>query len=309
MEFVTNLKPRNALGFLFIACATGLTFGAIILAASGSIWLWLLAQVIFAFSFLQWFVILHEAGHHTLFRYRWLNLISGHIAGFFALIPFYAWQPVHARHHRWTGWQDRDATTASLVPRPLTPLERFLIRTAWRTHLPLFSVLYRLNNFWLLPRVQKYVTPAQYRRIVINASLLLVIYMALLLGAGGMNVLICCGLGLVLSLMIQDLLLLSQHTHIPQHLSNGQAVKPFPPQAQGQFTRSLRFPKWFSSLILHFDAHELHHRYIQISGYDLHKIPSNPQNEVNWWRWLCAVKRLPGDVFLFQNQTQTGFKL
>jgi fatty acid desaturase len=62
-------------------------------------------------------------------------------------------------------------------------------------------------------------------------------------------------------------------------------------------------------LILHFDAHELHHMYVRVPGYDLHKIPSRPQNEVHWWQWLRAVKRLPGDVFLFQNQAQTGFKL
>lgn len=309
MELAMHLKPRNASGFLFLTCAGGLTASAVMLVESGSIWRWLLAQMVFALAFLQWFVILHESGHQTLFRHRRFNLITGHIAGFFALIPFHAWQLIHARHHRWTGWQDLDATTASLVPRVLAPWERFVIRAAWRTHLPLFSVLYRLSNFWHLPRVRKYVTGTQHKRIVINTIALLAVYAFLLAWIGVVDILACGGLGLVLSLMIQDPLLLSQHTHIPQHLSDGQTVKPFPPHAQGRFTRSLRFPKWFSGLILHFDAHELHHMYIRVPGYDLHKIPSHPQNEVHWWEWLRAVKRLPADVFLFQNRTQTGFKL
>ena len=32
-------------------------------------------------------------------------------------------------------------------------------------------------------------------------------------------------------------------------------------------------------------------------------------NEVHWWQWLKAAKRLRGSDFVFGNRTQTGFKL
>ena len=48
------------------------------------------------------------------------------LAAFFALIPFGCWKLIHGMHHHWTGWQDLDATTATLVPRPLSRVERML---------------------------------------------------------------------------------------------------------------------------------------------------------------------------------------
>ena len=56
---------------------------------------WAAGQAVLAASLVEWFVILHECGHHTLFRGRALNAIVGHIAGFFALIPFGMWVQVH----------------------------------------------------------------------------------------------------------------------------------------------------------------------------------------------------------------------
>jgi fatty acid desaturase len=309
MDLASPLRPRNSAGFLYLGCAAALTGVAAALAAGGGAAGWVLGQVLVALAFLQWFVLLHEAGHHTLFRSRALNRLAGHLAGFFALIPFHAWQTIHARHHRWTGWQDLDATTASLVPRPLAPWERLAVRVAWRTYLPLFSLLYRLSNFWWLPRVRRYVGAAEYRRIVVNVVVLLAAYAATFITVGAAGLLAGCGAGLVLSLAIQDPLLLSQHTHIPQRLSRGRKVAPFAPRAQGRFTRSLRLPAWLSALVLHFDAHELHHRYVGVPGYDLRRLAARAPNEVHWWRWLRAAKRLPGDVFLFRNRTQTGFDL
>ena len=80
----------------------------------------------------------------------------------------------------------------------------------------------------------------------------------------------------LLTLMTQDLLLLSQHTHVPQHVSNGEAVKPFPCLEQEPFTRSLRLPRLASRFLLHFDAHELHHMYPFVPGYNLRRIPYPP---------------------------------
>ena len=102
------------------------------------------------------------------------------------------------------------------------------------------------------------------------------------------------------------MLLLSQHTHIPQRLSHGAAVQPFRPFEQEPFTRSLRLPGWMSTLLMHFDAHELHHIYPNVPGYRLRSIAYTPQNEVDWLQWIRAAKRLSGTRFLFSNRDDTG---
>ena len=111
----------------------------------------------------------------------------------------------------------------------------------------------------------------------------------------------CCS-----SLVAEDLLLLSQHTHIPQKLSHGEPVRPFPTIEQEVFTRSLVFPRWLSALLLHIDAHELHHMYPFVPGYRLGGVPYETENEIGVWTWIAARARMPGELFLFHNRLETG---
>jgi acyl-lipid omega-6 desaturase (Delta-12 desaturase) len=137
---VAHLRPRAVPAILHtLAFMLALTAG-LMLGSSRALGANALGQALLAVAFVQAFVLLHEAGHNTLFAQRRMNRSIGHIAGLFALIPFHAWQRIHARHHRYTGWQDLDATTATLVPRAIRPWERRVIDFAWRTGLPLFSV-------------------------------------------------------------------------------------------------------------------------------------------------------------------------
>ena len=285
-----------------------LTLGVgLMLASSHALGAYLVGQVLLAGAFVHAFVLLHETGHNTLFAQRRLNRLVGHFAGFVALIPFHAWQRIHARHHRYTGWQDLDATTATLVPRTIRSWERRVIDFAWRSWLPLFSVLYRLQNYWNLPRMRRFLGARDdVERIRANLIIQLLIYAGLVALIGVVPLLRLIGPGLLLALMIQDVLLLSQHTHIPQRLSHGAAVKPFRPFEQEQYTRSLLLPRWMSVLVMHFDAHELHHMYPNVPGYRLRSIDYTPVNEVDWLRWIRAAKRLSGVQFLFSNRNDTG---
>lgn len=289
-----------------LGLATALV-GGLALASSQAWIAYLSGQLLLAAAFVHAFVLLHEAGHNTLFAQRRLNRLVGHLAGFVALIPFHAWQRIHARHHRYTGWQDLDATTATLVPRAIRPWERRVIDFAWRTWLPLFSVLYRLQNYWNLPRMRRFLDARdRVGRIRTNLIVQLLLYAALIALVGPKSLLELVGPGLVLALMIEDVLLLSQHTHIPQHLSDGAAVPPFPPLEQEQYTRSLTLPRWLSTLVMHFDAHELHHMYPNVPGYHLRRIAYTPRNEVDWLQWIRAAKRLRGTQFLFSNRKDSG---
>jgi omega-6 fatty acid desaturase (delta-12 desaturase) len=308
---MSRLSPSNAIGASIVAGCGLLTAAGLALSAADQPLVWLAGQIVLAIALMQWFIVLHEAGHFTLFASRAGNTVAGHLAGFLALIPFESWRRVHGLHHRWTGWQDLDPTTASLVPRPLKPAERFIIDWAWRLWLPLFSTLYRLNNYWHLPRISRLFGAAKARRaMAINAVLLAAAYGALALALGPSELLRYAGLALVLSLALQDPLILSQHTHVPQNVSGGREVTPFRPGEQERYTRSLRFPRWIAAGVLfNFDAHELHHGHAHVPGYRLRNLAQPQENEVHWWTWLRAAKRLPGSVFLFSNRDATGFRL
>jgi acyl-lipid omega-6 desaturase (Delta-12 desaturase) len=305
---LTHLKPANTLGFFFVGLALALTAIGLVMSTGTNIAMWMAGQLLLAVGFLQWFVLLHEAGHNNLFRTKRLNRLAGWIAGFMALIPFGCWKLVHGMHHRWTGWQDLDMTTATLTPRKLSRLERVVINTCWRLWIPLFSTLYRINNFWNLPRLQK-VFPyrAQRRRVAFSIAVSLALYGCVIYYVGPLVLLRLVGLGLLLTFMMQDVLILSQHTHVPMQLSGGETVPPFAPKEQEVFTRSLRFPAWFSTFILlHVDAHELHHMYPRVPGYYLNRIPYRTHNEVGFWDWMRKARRLPAEVFLFQNRHTSG---
>lgn len=214
-------------------------------------------------------------------------------------------------HHRWTGWQDIDLTTQALVPRRLQAWERIAINFCWRFWVPVFSVLYRLQNYWNLPRLLGVFSPgSKRRRLTINYCALLLLYCAGIYVFGFERLLSVLGLATLLSFIMQDVLILSQHTHVPMELSHGHRVIPFPPKHQEVFTRSLKFPGWFSRLVLlNIAAHELHHMYPSVPGYHLHKIGYKTHNEVPWWRWLWKARSVPGEVFLFENSRHSGFDI
>src|SRR5882724_2358083 len=135
---LTHLKPSNATGAVLAGQSVLLTAAALWLSSRHEWLLWLAGQLLLALALVQWFSILHECGHETLFRTRALHLPLGHFAAFLSIIPFYNWKRVHARHHKWTGWQDVDPTTAALVPRTLGRAERTLMNVCWKTWVPLF---------------------------------------------------------------------------------------------------------------------------------------------------------------------------
>jgi len=308
---VAHLKPRNLFGFFYLGLASALTTLAIVLSLSSNVLIWFVGQLLLSIALLQWFVIIHEAGHKTLFRTIVLNKYVGHLASFFAMIPYECWKMVHGMHHHWTGWQDLDVTTSALVPRQLSRFEACVVNMCWKLWIPLFSIFYRTNNYWNIVRLnQLFPRQPARKRITWNILLLLLVYALTIFLVGPILVTRLAGLGILLTLVLQDPLILSQHTHVAMNVSHGEPVQPFAPVQQEVFTRSLRFPRWFSLLILiNLDAHELHHMYSAVPGYYLSRINYIPHHTVHWWHWLRKAKRIRGELFLFQNSHHTGFDI
>ena len=315
---LTHLKASDATGALYTVLCLGLTSVGIGLTQVGLVFpeitgwahalIWVLGHIVLAFALLQWFVLLHECGHGVLFRRRSLNTLVGHIAGFFCVIPFRAWTAIHSMHHKWTGWQDLDPTTAPLVPRELGKAERLLMNFCWKFWVPAFAVLYRVTNFWNPGRLAGVVKKREGRiLLVLNAAVLVVLYGVILWWVGPLELVLAIGLGALLSLVMIEPIMISQHSHIPLRNSDGDPVKAFKPREQAVFTRSLRFPDWFSkALLLHFDAHELHHVYPHVPGYHLREIDYAADNEANWWTWIRMARQLPAEKLLFKNRNDTG---
>ena len=105
--------------------------------------------------------------------------------------------------------------------------------------------------------------------------------------------------------------MLSQHTHMPMR----------PEPAAGKWSRTGRSPRdrsparsgsrrWLSKMLLHFDAHELHHLHPAVPGYRLREIPA-PGPGTRWagGQWVPAARAVPGEVFLFQNRNQSGLNI
>lgn len=304
------LQPSDTLGGIHLAFVALQTAVAGALSLTDSSVAWLIGQALLALALLQWFVVLHEAGHMSLFRTRALNVAAGHLASVFAFIPYASWRRVHGLHHVWTGWQDKDPTTAALTPRARGKVETALVNFAWRTGLPLFSVIYRVGNYWHLPRLLRlFPTARQRRAIVVNALVLLAFYAGAVMLFGGETVIRCAALALLLGLALQDPLILSQHTHIAQPVSEGRSVAPLSGETQIRYTRSLRFPRWFARwLLMNFNMHERHHLHPNVPGYRLAQLEEAQPNEVHWWTWLRAAKRLSGAQFVFGHREQTGFR-
>jgi acyl-lipid omega-6 desaturase (Delta-12 desaturase) len=304
------LRPSNAHGLAHVGLTAIATAVAIWLSSSGGWLRWAIGQALLGGVLVQWFAVLHECGHRTMFRGRRFNAIAGHVAGFLTIVPFRSWTKVHGRHHKWTGWQDLDPTTESLAPRALTRFQRALVNVCWRLWIPLFSTLYRFQNYWDIRRLATLFPRAEdlgpIRRDVFAQ---IAAYAALVALAGPWTIVKVAAAGIVLSFMIEDLLLLSQHTHLPTNVSGGDRVEPVPSIDQEVFTRSLRLPRWASALLLNFDAHELHHMYPFVPGHHLRRIPYQPAHEVSWWEWVRASKRLRGVVLLFENSRTTGMEI
>ncbi|MFO0902355.1 MAG: fatty acid desaturase [Pirellulales bacterium] len=304
-------KPSNGWGLVYSGIALATTGLGVGMSLSSWTSLWLIGQLVLAFCYLLWFSLVHEAGHRTLFRSRAANTVIGHLSGFLAFLPFSTWQPIHRLHHRWTGWQDLDPTTAVLTPRPRSQLQRGAVTVCWFLWLPLFSILYRAGNYWNLPRLWRLFPDVGTRwRMTLCVLLYAGGYAAIGWWAGWALVGRTTGVALLATLIMQDLLILSQHTHIPMPVSEGEAVRPVPAALQEQYTRSLVFPRWFSRWVLvGFDAHELHHAQPRIPGYYLHEIARPTANAMPWWLWVWRARRIRGDVLLFQNRDQTGLPI
>lgn len=268
-----------------------------------------IGQIILTVAFVQHFVIVHECGHNTLLPDTKLNVFFGQLSSLFAILPFYSWQAIHRKHHLLAGWKNEDPTTKIQVdPRvhKLNAFQKFLNRWCWRLWIPLFSIMYRLGTYWNIKAVfQAIEDPLLRKKIVLNILILIVFYGALFFFFGK-SILLTFGLGLYLSLAFMDIILLSQHNHIPMPVSHGK-FKPHTNYEQVQYTRSLKCPHWLEAYVLfYFNRHELHHCFPSLPAYYFPQYDFKFPHSYDILPWAMKVKQMDALELLFKDSNQTG---
>jgi fatty acid desaturase len=300
----------NGQALLHLVLPTLLAVGGVWLTVGGGSWpLWLAGQLLAGVFFFQCFILLHETGHQSFFRSRVINKALGHLFGLLSFIPFQSWEAIHALHHKWTGWRDRDPTTESTVSPSFGPLVSGIVNVSWRIWFPLFTLGYRIGNYWSPAKLRRFLPPEKLKRVYLNQSVLLICYVIIFWLWGGWIVR-NLGLAYLISLVISDLFILSQHSHIDIPLAEGREVQPISYVQQIPYTRSLgvsKIPARF--VLLNFNLHELHHARPGIPAYHLGRLPDRMPNTRPFWKFLVGSKRMKGVDFVFSTSRKSGVEL
>ena len=107
-QTVDGLRPTNAAGLAYLTSGLALVGGGVLLAAQPSLLVWAAGQLLIGLGSLQWFCLLHEAGHGNLFRARALNrLARASLPPARPISPRIAWRNNNRWIVRW--WRLRSA--------------------------------------------------------------------------------------------------------------------------------------------------------------------------------------------------------
>lgn len=296
----TQFKASNTRAVLFlivpiIFMGTGVYLSYLPMWSFG----YILGQLLLGIFFFQCFVLLHETGHFSYFKNRFANKLFGNIFAFISFIPFTSWVEIHNLHHKWTGFRDKDPTTEGTVSPKFHPLTKLLVNLSWLIWFPLFTIGYRIGNYWNIGKIKRHVLSLRLNKIYINIILQTMCYV-LLFSFGSYWIFQHVLLGYVISLIISDLFLLSQHSHIKIPIAGELPVKPIRYSEQLKYTRSINFSRLIGRFIyFNFNLHELHHFYPGLPAYHLDKINLKTPNKVNFINYLVDAKLMSGMDFVF----------
>lgn len=222
--------------------------------------IWLSGQILLGFIILQWFFIIHDLAHRSLFHSPTTSAIFGHLASLFCLIPYYSWKKVHHAHHKRTGWQEKDPTVPDFGIEDLSPFMIRVIDFRWKYWIPVFAFSYCLSIFYNLKKLFG-LYPKDKAKITFSILFLVVSYSLIIYFVGGLLFIKIFVLAFFLFLFISDPLLISQHTHLNSIEDNDHELRLATYQAgfiqpYGQVSKTnrkilvLEFPKpWGTSSI------------------------------------------------------------
>lgn len=297
---IKKFRRSNTMAFLYLLSPLLFVVIGLYLSLSETFgMLYILGQISLSIFFFQCFILLHETGHYSYFKSSLLNRIAGNIFALLAFIPFTSWVAIHNLHHKWTGYRDKDPTTEGTVSPKFSASIKFLVNFSWFFFIPLFTIGYRIGNYWNIKKLKKHLPERKLPAIYLNMVLQALIYASIFYFFGSWIVDHILP-AYILSLMISDLFILSQHSHIEIPLSNGKEVKPMRFSDQVQYTRSVSVFKNIGRFVyFNFHLHELHHAYPILPAYYLDKTEIKMPNTVKFIDYLIDAKKMKGIDFIF----------
>lgn len=266
---------------------------ALYISYIGTGFVWFLGQVLLAISLFQWFVLHHDFVHDSLFKTRWLNRLFGHISAITTLMPYYTFKFSHHQHHIWTGWRDKDPTSPQSYMKEPPAWAIKIVNFCWRFWIPLISPVFVVQNFWDLKRLFATLpSKKDRRRMIFSVCWVVLVYAALIILLPAF-LLQNWLLAFLLFLVVSDVVLMSQHTHIEGHFSEDKEVKAFKFSEQARYSRTIIYPKFLARFFFYnFDKHGLHHQQPAVPSYHLGKLPLPYELKVHWWDWIKTAKSL-----------------
>ena len=303
-DYRLHMKSSGLVAAMTVSCLLAATACFILLSLSASRITWLAGQFGLAITILQWFILVHDTGHGCFFRSRPANVIVGHLASIFPVLPFYPWRYIHRSHHIWTGWKDKDPTMVVETANTRSAMTIAFMNFCWRWWIPVFTLSFSFLNFWNIQKLFRlYPGTIQKMQNILSIAFLLVLYPVVICWIGPDVFFRIWLFAYLLFLLISDPLLLSQHSAVPQKMSNGMVVDPISFREQDKYSRTLLFPAWIERFILlGFNNHIAHHLFPYIPGYRLHHIKIDSPGAENWREWLIWAKKTPAQILLFDSK-------
>ncbi len=289
-----------------------LTFStiSIYLSFSDNIVIWISGQILLSINMLQWFFLMHELAHQSLFPNEKVNAIIGHVASLFCLIPFFPWDNIHQSHHKWTGWREFDPTIPDITFEELKPHQISIINFCWKFWIPIFAINYTIQTFYSLNKLNKLYPKANQKiNNVFSISFIVIVYLTAAIVLGFLFLKIWL-LAFFIFVSISDPMLLSQHTHLDYNDINTDQIKPVKFIEQPLYTRSVRYPFFIEKYLFYFSSrHGLHHQFPWVPFYYLNQVADTEENTIFWTDWVRVAKSIPAHKLIFQSFKDTGIKL
>lgn len=302
----SNFKARNDLAFYNLLIPLTILASGVLLSSNNDGFLYWMGQLLLSFFFLQAFILLHECGHLSFFKTKSINKVMGHLFGFLSIIPYYSWQQMHNLHHRWTGWRDKDPTTESTVNPSSSTAKNLIVNISWRLFIPVFYISYKLSNYWNLFKIKRFLSPKKYNKVKNQAIIYIIIYMVLSYFFGMLIVHLFVP-AFAISLLLKELIIMTQHSHIEIPVSNNKAVKPISYLGQVKYTRSFYINSYFTQYFLfNFNLHEAHHAHPAIPAYKLSNVDLDILVRPRFISWLVKAKKMNGVDYIFKTSKHTG---
>jgi len=307
-------KPSDLKAIGLLLWQAIFTLVALYISYFGTGLLWILGQVLLSINLLQWFILHHDLIHGSLFKTKWLNIVFGHLSSIPSLLPFYSFRLAHHQHHIWTGWRDKDPSNPQMYLKQPSKWAINVVNFCWKYWIPILAPAFVIQNFWNVPRLfVRFPKQGDRNKILFSLFFVVVVYTTLFMLVPGFMVQNWL-LSFLLFLLMSDLILVSQHTHIDGKFADKaedpDAVKAIKYADQGAYARTILYPDWVSKyLFYYFDRHGLHHQQPSVPVYHLGSLPDHTKLKIGWVEWLSKAKKLSAFSMIYSSPKESGVAL